>query len=142
MIGKSSFLANRRRGQTRAGGHDGARGKGWKRAPRAQPGARAERRAEFSIFFAHNPLKSPDSKKLMKENESLFSFIFFHFLAVVYKQFALRLYPRPRMTLGPDDGLWSPRVGARRRPTHLDRLPASARDALDFRPHQTLDDCG
>jgi hypothetical protein len=69
MIGKSSFSANRRRGETRAGGHDGACGKGWKRAPSAQPGARVERRAEFSIFFAHNPLKSQDPQKLMKENE-------------------------------------------------------------------------
>jgi len=39
------------------------------------------RRGIFFIFFGCNPLKSPDSEKLMKANESNFPFICFHLLA-------------------------------------------------------------
>jgi hypothetical protein len=36
---------------------------------------------EFFLLFARNPLKSPDSKKQMKANESYFAFINLHLLA-------------------------------------------------------------
>jgi hypothetical protein len=36
---------------------------------------------DFFIRIRCNPLKSPDSEKEMKGNESLFIFISFHFLA-------------------------------------------------------------
>jgi hypothetical protein len=42
-----------------------------------QPGARVRGREKFFIFFGHNLLKSPDSEKLMKINESKFAFVFF-----------------------------------------------------------------
>jgi hypothetical protein len=43
-----------------------------------QPETRVGRERNFFIFFARNPLKSPDSEKLMKANESYFAFICFH----------------------------------------------------------------
>jgi hypothetical protein len=46
--------------------------------------ATPDRTADFFIFFARNPLKSPDSEKLMKGNESKFAFISFHGLAFIY----------------------------------------------------------
>jgi hypothetical protein len=36
------------------------------------------------IFIRGNALKSPDSEKLMKANESNFAFIYFHFLSFVF----------------------------------------------------------
>jgi len=35
----------------------------------------------FFVFFGHNPLRSPDWQKLMKENESHFPFISLPFLS-------------------------------------------------------------
>jgi hypothetical protein len=51
-----------------------------KRASAAWPqlGTRVGPKGDFFIFFARNPLKSPDSEKLLKENESNFPFICFH----------------------------------------------------------------
>jgi hypothetical protein len=54
---------------------------------------RVEAAKDFSIFIRRNLLKSPDSEKLMKENESYFAFIFFHFLSFVS---AARAEPQPR----------------------------------------------
>jgi hypothetical protein len=48
-----------------------------------QPGERVEPSGNFFIFFARNPLKSPDSEKLLKVNESYFAFIFLHSLAFI-----------------------------------------------------------
>ena len=57
--------------------------------------------AGFQIFSARNPLKSPDSEKKMKANESDFSFICLLFLAFSFAQLALRLHRRRR-----DRGAW------------------------------------
>jgi hypothetical protein len=66
----------------------------WKRrALAADIEIRVEAAKDFSIFIRRNLLKSPDSEKLMKENESYFSFIFFHFLSFVS---AARAEPQPR----------------------------------------------
>jgi hypothetical protein len=43
----------------------------------------AEAAKDFSIFIRRNPLKSPDSEKFMKANESYFAFISFHGLSFV-----------------------------------------------------------
>jgi hypothetical protein len=37
----------------------------------------------FFIFFRRNPLKSPNSKKQIKGNESKFTFIYLHWLAFI-----------------------------------------------------------
>ena len=57
--------------------------------------------AGFSNFFARNPLKSPDSEKKMKANESNFSFICLLFLDFFFAKLALRLHRRRR-----DRGAW------------------------------------
>jgi hypothetical protein len=57
----------------------------------------SETRLEISIFFTRNPLKSPDSEKLLKikkENEKPFSFHFLSFSCVCLRGFALWLYSR------------------------------------------------
>jgi hypothetical protein len=45
---------------------------------------RAEAAKDFSIFIRRNALKSLDSEKLMKGNESYFPFISFHWLSFVF----------------------------------------------------------
>jgi hypothetical protein len=47
----------------------------------AQPGTRVQQAADFFIFSPRNPLKSHDSEKLMKGNESFFPFISLQFLS-------------------------------------------------------------
>ena len=72
----------------------GAERRGW---PRQAPAMTAEtglttgnaiRATRFFIFFGHNPLKSPDSQKLMKENESHFPFMSFHVLSFPFLSFS------------------------------------------------------
>jgi hypothetical protein len=48
-----------------------------------QPGRVPRRGGDFFIFFRRNPLKSPDSEKQIKGNESKFPFIYFHWLAFI-----------------------------------------------------------
>src|SRR5262249_55060880 len=64
-----------------------------RRTPRAQPDGQVEGEADFFIFFACNPLKSPDSEKLMKTNERNFPFICLHLLSFISSEFSLRLHP-------------------------------------------------
>jgi hypothetical protein len=72
----------------RRGGNTGSQGF---EALRVQPKTRVERKTVFFIFFLRNPLKSPDSEKLLKGNESKVSFISFHKLAFPCEDFALQL---------------------------------------------------
>jgi hypothetical protein len=46
----------------------------------AQPERRVEGLRDFLISIHRNPLKTPDSEKLLKGNESIFAFISFAFL--------------------------------------------------------------
>jgi hypothetical protein len=59
-----------------------------------QPGRVFGGRVKF--FLARNPLKSPDSEKLMKTNESKLPFISFLELAFIWIEFALSGCIRPR----------------------------------------------
>src|SRR3984885_9230693 len=47
-----------------------------------QPDRRVEGEPNFLSFFARNPLKSHDSEKEMKVNESDFACFYFHFLSL------------------------------------------------------------
>jgi hypothetical protein len=55
----------------------------------------------FQIFSARNPLKSLDSEKKMKANESYFPFICLLFLTFSFAKLALRLHRTRR-----DRGAW------------------------------------
>jgi hypothetical protein len=63
---------------------------------RTQPETRAKAEVVFFYFFGGNPLKSHNSKKLMKANESSFAFIHLHFLSFICRDLAPRLHQRLR----------------------------------------------
>ena len=60
-----------------------------------QPVTRAGQKKSFSIRIGRNLLKSQESEKLLKGNESKRPFVLFHFLAFSFAELTLRLYSSP-----------------------------------------------
>jgi hypothetical protein len=60
------------------------------------PPRESERRRDFLISFARNPLKSPDSEKQKEANESVFACFYMPLFSSIFTEFAPWLYPRLR----------------------------------------------
>jgi hypothetical protein len=81
--------------------------------------------AEFFYFFARNQLKSLDSEKLMKGNESFFPFISLHFLSYNFARSS-----RLGCTYASDDSRLES-AGSRQK-----SVPGLGKPALPFAPHR------